>query len=332
MKNFALFFFLIFCINVLAGCQSESTPSSFDNSRHNDPKSTDEIILKTSQIVPVKIKRYQPSFKLSGVIAPAQSVELIMPTEGQVSYLADDANVVQSGDIIAKLTIEKPFNASIIEENSLLKNADYDPATQTYSIKAPFTGKIIHYASPQEHLLKNAVVLDIVDNQQFKFISFAPIAARSYLKIGESVNFNLGQSTHSGQVSQVTVNNEHLLRVHVLIGSDIQDLKIGQAVSGRVEYGQIDTAALIPNEAIFNEQLQPFFDHELLLPPHKPSQPISAVVWTIGQDEIISLNAVKIIEYLPKTQQYLVTGVNNNALLVASLLPLSANGKRVQLK
>ncbi len=173
------------------------------------------------------------------------------------------------------------------------------------------------------------MLLQLSDDRNLRFIATLPIQAESQLSIGQNVNFTVTGLTDNftGQVSKLTVNqqtNKLLVNVHV-VKNDVSrgKLRPNMAVSGRVDYGQIEVGTVVPEQGIHDVDLA-----ELKKPPYKPLSPLTANVWIIKQDQRLTRQAVEVIEYDPSTGQYLIAGVSNDSLICLADLPLETAGKK----
>ena len=173
-------------------------------------------------------------------------------------------------------------------------------------------------------------LLQINDDRDLQFIATLPIQAESQLSIGQNVNFTTVSLTDkfTGQVSKLIIdhqNNKLLVYVHVVKNEASRGKLLPEmAVSGRVDYGQIEVGTTVPKHSIHDVDLT-----ELQKPPYKPLSPLTANVWIIKQDQRLTRQAVEVIEYDPSTDQYLIAGVRNDSLICLADLPLESAGKKV---
>lgn len=176
---------------------------------------------------------------------------------------------------------------------------------------------------------------DPKQDQNFEFIGLAPRAISPFLHIGDAVNVTVNNQILSGQIRKITPDGDKFIRLKVQLDLDNNEqhtaLKIGQAVDGRIEYGQMAVGALIPKRAVIDEHFSEKTIRELGQPPHKPSNPLTAQVWLVKQDQSVTLADIEIIEYQPDTEQYLVSGISDDRVVVITPLPKTAQGKQIKL-
>ena len=202
---------------------------------------------------------------------------------------------------------------------------------QLITIRASFAGRVDNlYVGTTQNVKAHEPLMRLSDDTDLRFIATLPIQAKSQLSVGQTVNFTAaGQiDTFTGQVSKLTVNrpsNQLLVDVHV-VKNDVSrgKLPLNTAVSGRVDYGQIEVGTIVPAHGIHDVDLT-----ELQKPPYKPSSPLTANVWTIKQDQRLTRQSVEVIEYDPSTKQYLIAGISNDSLICLADLPLESAGKKV---
>lgn len=312
------------------------------------------VVLTKAHLSDVHTELYQPSFRLEGVIAPITTSTVYLPNNASLHSLS-----VRLGDKVTQHTaiahineqifelVHEPADKSKVFNDELPLFADepsddsptIQPLTKITAINAPISGKIeeifIHDTTTIHP--KGTALMVISDDKHLKFISLLPKKYKEYLGVGKAVNFstNAGQS-FVGQIAKIqhTPKDPDNLEVHVHISPDETkqlDLKIGDWVSGHINYGQMSVGALVPGFAIFDDELNHMDLSALNEPPHKPATPIHANLWLIGQDETIRLTATEVIEYRPNSGQYLVAGVPPEKLICLARLPKESSGKQVRL-
>lgn len=170
--------------------------------------------------------------------------------------------------------------------------------------------------------------------KQLTLTSTLPIHLQPHINIGDAVRFYHQEDVFGGQVSHVAVNADDagVLDVSILLAQDDDNERLlGQTLNGRIQLGQMSVGALLPEFAIFDDDLEPLDLSDLHTPPHKPKIPIPAWAWVIKQDRTLSSSPIYIMQYLPKTQRYLVSGISDDSLVVLTPLPKHAQGKQVDL-
>lgn len=202
---------------------------------------------------------------------------------------------------------------------------------QLITIRASFAGRVDNlYTDTPQKVKARQPLLRLSDDTDLRFIAILPIQAKSQLSVGQTVNFTAaGQiDKFTGQVSKLTANrpsNQLLVDVHV-VKNDVSrgKLPLNTAVSGRVDYGQIEVGTIVPAHGIHDVDL-----NELQKPPYKPASPLTANVWTIKQDQRLTRQSVEVIEYDPSTKQYLIAGISHDSLICLADLPIESAGKKV---
>ena len=240
--------------------------------------------------------------------------------EAQSSNISTNNNQVQSSEKKANVnaSLEKVTQPSTQEATSLI------------TIHASFSGRVYDlYIDNALTVQAGEPLLQLNDDRDLRFIATLPIQAESQLSIGQNVNFTASGLTDkfTGQVSKLTVNpqtNKLLVYVHVVRNEASRGkLRSDMAVSGRVDYGQIEVGTIVPEHGIHDADLA-----ELKKPPYKPVSALTANVWIIKQDKRLTRQAVEVIEYDPRTDQYLIAGVRNDSLICLADLPLESAGKK----
>lgn len=217
------------------------------------------------------------------------------------------------------------------------------PNTKPIIVTAPHDGLInAVYLKEDRFVDKDETLLSLYDHRVFELVSTLPRHYEKYLQIGQSVNFHLSatqvnesnstkQETQgfSGQVARIIPAKNNQLSVTVqIISTGKNELKKGEQATGHITYGDLTQGAVVPDFAIADGTS---FKH-LEKPPHKPATPIPAKIWVIRQDERLALSDVDIIEYLPDSNRYLVSGISNDSLLSSANLPVSADGMLVKVR
>ena len=199
------------------------------------------------------------------------------------------------------------------------------------TLNAPFAGEIEQlYVKVGQTVAVDQPLVKLSSTNDLQFIGTLPIEAKPQLSVGQNVNFSIDGShvIFTGQVSQLVDSQDpkHLLvYVHILPSSDsTNQIKPGMAVTGSIDYGQIEVGTIVPKQGIHDADLT-----ELFSPPYRALVPIKANVWIIGQDKRLTQQQVEVIEYDPETEQYLVAGISNDSLICLAPLPTSALGKKV---
>lgn len=240
--------------------------------------------------------------------------------EAQSSNISTNNNQVQSS--------EKKANVNASLEKATLPSTQ--EATSLITIRASFSGRVDDlYINNALTVQAGEPLLQLNDDRDLRFIASLPIQAESQLSIGQNVNFTASGLTEkfTGQVSKLTINpqtNKLLVYVHVVKNEASRGkLRSNMAVSGRVDYGQIEVGTIVPEHGIHDADLS-----ELKKPPYKPVSALTANVWIIKQDQRLTRQAVEVIEYDPSTDQYLIAGVRNDSLVCLANLPLESAGKK----
>ena len=203
---------------------------------------------------------------------------------------------------------------------------------QLTTIRASFSGRIDSlYIENAPYVKAGEPLLQLNDDTDLQFIATLPIQAESQLSIGQNVNFTATgiSDIFTGQVSKLTINRQSkqlLVNVHV-VKNDISRKKLRpkMAVTGRVDYGQIEVGTIVPKQGLHDVDLT-----ELQKPPYQPLSPLTANVWIVRQDQRLTRQSVEVIHYDPSTEQYLIAGISNDSLICLADLPLKSAGKKVE--
>ncbi len=221
-------------------------------------------------------------------------------------------------------------------ENTVNESKDKSPSRpkmdtpSLITIKAPFTGRVDTLSiQAMQQLDINTPMLSLSNNNDLHFVATLPIQAKPRLSVGQTVNFTTASlsDTFTGQVSKLTVSTDDKLLVDVhVINTDNNrgKLKANMAVSGRVDYGQIEVGTIVPKSAIHDADLS-----ALSKAPFRPMVTLTANVWIIQQNQRLTRQPVEVIEYDPDTDRYLIAGINNDSLICLAQLPLQSAGKKV---
>lgn len=285
---------------------------------------------------------------------PLLTLKVIAPEQVKITHQDSQGNTQQESQ--GNNANAKPINsdAKIAPENSAKTTTTSAPSSgqaavpidvkpsdgtaqtsyqvgQTLSISAPFNGRIDQiYPQLHNQMAANLPLIKITNPQKLKFIGILPSEAQPQLSIGQTVNFSIDGSdeTFTGQLSQMTPSNnpsQLLAHVDIIITEDNKNkLSSGMVVEGRIDYGQIEVGTIVPKAGIHDADLS-----ALSKPPYQAKVPIKANVWIIGQDQRLTRQQVDVIEYDPKTEQYLVAGISNDSLICLAPLPAESAGKKV---
>lgn len=205
------------------------------------------------------------------------------------------------------------------------------PSFDLITVRASFSGRIENlYIKKDDQLNPRTTLLQLSDETKLHFMATLPIQAKPQLSVGQTVNFTTeglsGQFT--GQVSKLTATRQPkklLVYVNVIDNEMSRDkLQPNMKVTGRINYGQIEVGTIVPKHALHDVDLT-----ELQSPPYMPLSPLTANVWIIGQDQLLTRQPIEVVEYDPTTKQYLIAGVSNDSLICLADLPLDSKGKKV---
>ncbi len=246
-----------------------------------------------------------------------------------------DIAVVRKTDSESDKTLEAKSaintDSNIINENTDVNTAKQDTQYNSITIHASFSGRVESLsADAGQQVAARAPLLQISDETKLHFMATLPIQAKPQLSVGQTVNFTAEgiSDKFTGQVSKlVSTSQPKKLLVYVnVIDNEVSRDKLlpNMKVTGRVNYGQIDVGTIVPKRALHDVDLT-----ELQSPPYMPLQPLTANVWTIGQDQRLTRQPIEVVEYDPTTQQYLIAGVSNDSLICLADLPVDSKGKKV---
>lgn len=290
-----------------------------DNLTINNLDTTDNPLTTTSKSLPATTSQADldntPSKDALKKPKNAQSNPINNPQNNQETILTDSTLVLKT-----PLLLQKPV-----------------PVLVT----SPIDGVIV-WLNDNAHTQKDNAIIQITDTRTFEFVARLPREFAPYLRIGDSVQFTEDtqipqtrldeitqhdKASFAGQIIEVVPNNDELA-VTVQIKPKDNTLHKGMQLQGRIDYGQLSVGAVVPKHAIADGTSL----NALQTPPHKPLIPIDAKVWIIGQDGKLYLKDTKVVEYIPLTKSYLVTGIDTASLIATANLPASANGLAVHIR
>ena len=228
-----------------------------------------------------------------------------------------------------------PTNQALADNTPSQDNNNHNnnelPSSAFITVRAPFAGRIDElYSTALQHVTEREPLLHLSNDNNLHFIATLPLQAEPQLSIGQTVNFTTDSmiDKFTGQVSQlIKAADTGKLLVYVnVVKNEVSrgSLKPDMAVTGRVDYGQIEVGTIVPKSAINEADLT-----ELHKQPYQPLLPLTAQVWIIQQNQRLTRQQVEVISFDPSTEQYLIAGVNNDSLICLASLPLSAVGKKV---
>ena len=228
-----------------------------------------------------------------------------------------------------------PTNQALADNTPSQDNNNHNnnepPSSAFITVRAPFAGRIDElYSTALQHVTEREPLLHLSNDNDLHFIATLPLQAEPQLSIGQTVNFTTDSmiDKFTGQVSQlIKAADTGKLLVYVnVVKNEVSrgSLKPDMAVTGRVDYGQIEVGTIVPKSAINEADLT-----ELHKQPYQPLLPLTAQVWIIQQNQRLTRQQVEVISFDPSTEQYLIAGVNNDSLICLASLPLSAVGKKV---
>ncbi len=221
-------------------------------------------------------------------------------------------------------------NSKEINSNKANNKQQATLSAQPITVRASFSGRVdTLYVQVGQQMAARTPLLRLSDDKDLRFIATLPIEAEPQLSVGQTVNFTTAGllEKFTGQVSKLAGDppNQLLVYVHVINNEASRGkLKPDMAVTGRVDYGQIEVGTIVPKHAIHDADLT-----ELQTSPYKPLTPLTANVWIIQQNQRLARQPVEVIEYDPSTGQYLIAGISNDSLICLAELPSESAGKKV---
>ncbi len=251
------------------------------------------------------------------------SLEPLLPSNQQDSK--------EANDLETKSQLSPNDDASNSGVNSSQGPVNSEKSSQLITIRASFSGRVdALYVQPKEQIAARKPLLHLSDETDLRFIATLPIQAKPQLSVGQTVNFTTQglSEKFTGQVSNLVASdqpNQLLVYVHVVKNDASRStLKPGMFVTGRVDYGQIEVGTVVPKRALHDVDLK-----ALETPPYQSLTPLTANVWTIKQDQLLTRQPVEVIKYDPSTGQYLIAGISNDSLICLADLPVESAGKKV---
>ena len=290
----------------------------------------DTVTMSADHILSIKPSRYQPSLGLQGNIEAIEQARFKAKQALTIQQVLVEHN--QQVNAGTPLFLVERQN-TIVETNPNAKmSSELKVDTAPFiTIRAPFAGRVDELAiQAGQQVATDAPMLSLSNDNDLRFVATLPIQAKPQLSVGQTVNFTTSglPDKFTGQVSKLTVSNttdKLLVDVHVIDTETSRGkLKLNMAVSGRVDYGQIEVGTIVPKSAIHDADLS-----ALTKAPFRPMMTLTANVWIIQQDQRLTRQPVEVIEYDPDTDRYLIAGVNNDSLICLAQLPLQSAGKKV---
>lgn len=311
-------------IATITGCNEQQTWQEISDDNGHILIGQTTVTLTPKHIIAIKSEQYQPSLTLIGRIVPNQQTTLTAPTNIQLSNLmVKQAQQVKKEEPLFTLTKLNPTLADTPQ-----------------NVVAPFDGRItqIYYKNIPSMVDKGSPILKIDTPNQLKFIGLLPFYTQSRISIGQHVNFTVNSSQnnnktdntlYTGQVSEVIeLPNSHKVAVHVHVLPDdgLPTLPVGTSVQGKLNYGQLDIATIVTAKAVHGDALSIFkqTDHQILAP-------VKAHVWIVNQDSSLAYQPVEVIRYDESSDNFLVSGIPSESLIVTANLPKTADGKRLKI-
>ena len=237
----------------------------------------------------------------------------------------------EANDLESKSQLSPKDDASNSDVDSSQGSVNSKKISQLIAIRANFSGRVnALYVQPKEQIDARKPLLHLSDESDLRFIATLPIKVKPQLSVGQTVNFTTQglSEKFTGQVSNLVASdqpNQLLVYVHVIKNDASRStLKPGMFVTGRVDYGQIEVGTVVPKRALHDVDLK-----ALETPPYQSLTPLTANVWTIKQDQLLTRQPVEVIKYDPSTGQYLIAGISNDSLICLADLPVESAGKKV---
>lgn len=290
----------------------------------------DTVTMSANHILSIKPSRYQPSLGLQGNIEAIEQARFKAKQALIVQQVLVEPNQrVNAGTPL--FSVERQNTIVETNPNAKVSSELKVDAASSITIRAPFAGRVDELTiQAGQQVATDAPMLSLSNDNDLRFVATLPIQAKPQLSVGQTVNFTTSglPDKFTGQVSKLTVSNttdKLLVDVHVIDTETSRGkLKLNMAVSGRVDYGQIEVGTIVPKSAIHDADLS-----ALTKAPFRPMMTLTANVWIIQQDQRLTRQPVEVIEYDPDTDRYLIAGVNNDSLICLAQLPLQSAGKKV---
>ncbi len=290
----------------------------------------DTVTMSADHILNIKPSRYQPSLGLQGNIEAIEQARFKAKQALTVQQVLVEPNQrVNAGTPL--FSVERQNTIVETDSNAKVSSELKVGAAPFIMIRAPFEGWVDDLTiKAGQQVTTDTLMLSLSNDNDLRFVATLPIQAKPQLSVGQTVNFTTSglPDKFTGQVSKLTVSNttdKLLVDVHVIDTETSRGkLKLNMAVSGRVDYGQIEVGTIVPKSAIHDADLS-----ALTKAPFRPMMTLTANVWIIQQDQRLTRQPVEVIEYDPDTDRYLIAGVNNDSLICLAQLPLQSAGKKV---
>lgn len=339
-KKIILKSLLLVSIIGITGCQPSDRPTENNTEKQviNDQIisespiviNEDTVTMSPAHILSIKPSRYQPSLGLQGNIEAIEQARFKAKQALTVQQVLVELNQrVDAGTPL--FLVERQNTVVETNHNSKVSSELKVDAAPFITIRAPFAGRVDELTiQAGQQVATDTLMLSLSNDNDLHFVATLPIQAKPQLSVGQTVNFTTSglPDKFTGQVSKLTVNNttdKLLVDVHVIdTETSLGKLRLNMAVSGRVDYGQIEVGTIVPKSAIHDADLS-----ALSKAPFRPIMTLTANVWIIQQDQRLTRQPVEVIEYDPDTDRYLIAGINNDSLICLAQLPLQSAGKKV---
>ena len=215
----------------------------------------------------------------------------------------------------------------------------------TLTFYAPHDGQVFYLADGLArqggNVPKDARLAMIGDPSTVQLVGKLPISAEKNLSIGQAVTFTIrsladpidsSAGKFGGQISKITTDKDPStghpwvwIEAPILARENSEALSVGMPARLSIDYGQINLGVRLPKDAIFQTDLSSLDNQHT-----RPVSPIEGFVWVIGYDRRLHYTPVQVVEYFPKTDRYLVAGINNDSLVVELNLPINSDGRQVK--
>ncbi|MDN6308238.1 HlyD family efflux transporter periplasmic adaptor subunit [Psychrobacter sp.] len=251
-------------------------------------------------------------------------------THAQTAMSGTETNSATTSTPETNTSADIKDHSSENANTSTASSRDSETQYNWVTVRASFAGRVEKLtAKAGQDFSARTSLLQLGDENRWRFVATLPIQAEPQLSVGQTVNFSAEEipEKFTGQISKLTTTSQpKSLRVHVNVIDNVtsrEKLLPDMQVTGRVNYGQIDVGTTVPERALHDVDLT-----ELHKPPYKPLRPLAANIWIIGQDQRLTHQSIEVVEYNPATKQYLIAGVSNDSLIFLADLPIDAQGKR----
>lgn len=279
-------------------------------------------------------------------LAQAQADLFASQAQAEITNkLAQKNKILLEKGFIAQIEYERSVAEAIAQQQAVkAKQAQVNSAEKMFgdtTIIAPVSGIVsTRNVEIGQVVTPNQPLMEIIDPNQLEFVANIPNEAQSQIQVGQEIIFQISNHENQfvGQISRVSpqidpITRQLLVFIAVQAEQQGQMLKAGMFATGELKFGQMQVGVLIPMSAVTLDK-QSINASQVVATSAKIDnhQPLSGMINVIGQDHIIKTQPVQIIRSQDDSGQYLVTGIEQGAVVITIPIKAEQVGKKVILK